>query len=275
MSIKFFTRSKCLLQDATTITASSGQSAADRCLDRNPITYWRSVLSDDSTTETLEIEFSSDQTFDRILLQDHNFKAYTIQYFSGGMYVDFDSVVGLSGSMANITETAYDKDTSYYEFDEVTTSKILISVDTTQTVDAQKYISQVIVCAELGTLQGNPEISGTDLDRQLRNEKTLSGRIITLKSDQVFSVDLNFKNYPASLSDDIDLIFTLFDLDESFLIWLCGGKSGSNFFRKQMRGYRLRDIFPVQITAPLKPIYSNNVFVSSVNFSAQFKEAVD
>jgi hypothetical protein len=275
MGIKFFSRSKCLVNDGTTVNASTGQAAADRCIDRNPITYWRSVGSDDLITEEIEIVFTEDQTFDRILLQDHNFKSYNIKYFSGGMYVDFASVVGLDGALATITETVYAKDTSYYEFTEVTTSKIRIQILTTQTADEDKYISQVIVCSELGTLQGHPEIKGTELNRQLRNNKMLSGRSLVDKSDEVFEVDLDFKNYPASLDDDIDLMFRLHDREETFLIWLCGGKYGSNYFRQQMRGYRLRDIYPVQIISSVKPIYTNNVFVNTVNLGVQFREAVD
>lgn len=273
--VKFFARSKCLVNDDTTINASTGQASADRCIDRNPITYWRSVGSNDLITEELEIVFMEDQTFDRIFLQDHNFKSYNIQYYSGGTYVHFANVSGLDGSLSNITQTVYSKDTSYYEFDEVTASKIRIQILTTQTANEQKYLSQVIVTSELGTLQGYPEIKGAELNRQIKANKMLSGRVLADKSDEVFEVDLDFKNYPASLEDDIDLMFSLHDMDATFLIWLCGGRYGSNYFRQQMRGYRLRDIYPVQMIASVKPIYSNNVFVNTVNLGVQFKEAVD
>lgn len=275
MGIKFFTRSQCLVNDNTTIVASSGQAAAERCLDRNPITYWRSVLSDDTITEELEIIFPSNQTFDRILLLDHNFKSYNIKYFSGGTYVHFASVSGLDGSLSNITETVYSKDTSYYEFTQVTSSKIRIQITETQVADDQKYLNQCIVTTELGTLVGHPDIKGTELNRQLRNEKMLSGRVLTQKSDEVFEVDLDFKTYPASLEDDIDLMFQLHDSENTFLIWLCGGKYGSNYFKNQMRGYRLRDVYNVQMISSVKPIYSNNVFMNTVNLGVQFKEAVD
>jgi hypothetical protein len=273
--VKFFERSKCLINDDTTVNASTGQASAERCIDRNPITYWRSVGSNDMITEELEIVFNGDQTFDRIFLQDHNFKSYNIKYYSGGTYVHFSNVTGLSGSLSNITETVYSRDTSYYEFNEVTTSKIRIQIVSTQVANDQKYISQVIVTSELGTLQGYPEIKGIELNRQIKTNKMLSGRVLADKSDEVFEVDLDFKNYPASLEDDINLMFTLHDLDETFLIWLCGGRYGSNYFKQQMRGYRLRDIYPVQMIASVKPIYSNNVFVNTVNLGVQFKEAVD
>ena len=64
-------------------------------------------------------------------------------------------------------------------------------------------------------------------------------------------------------------------MEETFLIWICGGRSGSQYFRKQMRGYRLKDVIPVQLIEELKPIYSKNVYTNSVNFSAKFQESVD
>lgn len=273
--IKFFQKSMCLLQDGAIATASSGDASSDRCIDRNPISYWRSVGSNDMTTESIEIEFNEAKTFDRILLQDHNFKAYSVQYFNGSIYVDFTSVVGIGGALASILETAYARDTSYYEFDEVTSTKIKILVDTTQVADAQKYLNQAIVTAEMGTLTGYPEIKNTELARGLRTEKMLSGRMLTFKSDETFRTQLDFKEYPPSLSNDIDLVFSLADTEDTFLIWICGGRTGSPYFRKQMRGYRLRDIIPVQLTASLKPIYSQNVYNNTVNFSAVFQESVD
>lgn len=272
--IKFFQRSKCLLEDGASIVASSGDASADRCLDRNPVSYYRSVGSTDMTNETLEITFDSMKTFSRILLLDHNFKEFSVKYDVAGVWTDFANVVDLDGSQATISETVYSKDTAYYEFDSVTTGKILISVLKTQVVDAEKYLNQVIVTNEIGTLQGYPQIRNIGLDRNIRNEKMLSGRVLSMKSDEFFKVGLDFKDYPASLSDDIDLIFSLHDIEEPFLIWLCGGKYGSNYFRKQARGYRLRDVIAVQLIAPLAPIYSDNVYVNSLNFSASFQEAV-
>jgi len=270
----FYERSKCLFEDGTLITASSGDPAAPRCLDRNPVNYWRSSGSDDATTETLEITFTEEMTFNRIFLIDHNFKAYNIQYWNGAAYVDFTSVVGLDGSLGVLAESAYSKDTSYYEFASVTSTKIQLEIDTTQVVDAEKYLNQLVVTTELGTLVGYPEIRDTELSRNIRNEKMLSGRTLSIKSDESMKVKFDFRNYPASLSNDIDLIFRLHDLDATFMLWICGGRYGSNYFRKQLRGYRLRDLIPVELTQSLKPIYSDNVYVNTVNFSASFEETV-
>jgi len=273
--MKVFKRSKCLLNDGATVTASSGGASGDFIIDRNPITYWRSVGSTDAATETVEIVFTAAQTLDRIFLMDHNFKSFTIKYDVAGVYTHFAGVTGLDGAMANITETVYARDTSYYEFTPVTTTKIQISVTTTQVVNAQKYCSQIIATEEMGTLLGYPQIKGLELNRDLQSQKMLSGRTLTQKSDETVKFSLDFKDYPNSMGADFDLMFRIHDLETSVLTWLCGGRFGSDYFRYQMRGYRLRDVYPVQMSTAPKPIYSDNVYVNGLNMSCSFVEAVE
>lgn len=265
----------CLAADGTDAIASSGDASAERALDRNTFTYWRTSGSADSITETFEIDFTEDKTFDRIFLIDHNFKSYNVKYDVAGTWTNFTSVVGLDGALGSVVETVYARDTSYYQFAAVTSAKIQISVTLTQVANDEKYLNQAIVTTELGTLVGYPQIRKSELSRNLRVEKMLSGRVLTMKSDEFFSVGLEFKDYPPSLSDDIDLIFDLHDREDNFLVWLCGGKFGSSRFRKQLRGYRLRDVIPMQITDDLAPTYSSSVYVNPVNFSVQLHEDVE
>jgi hypothetical protein len=275
--IKFFKRSKCLFADGTVIAASSNNSSAPQALDRNPITFWRGSSADDTVLETLTITFMGDQTINRLLLVDHNFKDFNIKYDLAGVWTDFSGVVGIDGSLANITQTSFADDTAYYEFTPVTTGLIKIEVLKTQTPDQKKYINQIIATEEIGTLNGFPKIKGTEINRNIRKKNVLSGKTLVQKSEESFEVEVEFDNYPAGApyNVDTDLIFSLHDLEVTFLIWLCGGRRGANYFRKQMRGYRLRDVFNVQIVAAMKPVYSNNIYQGGINFSAKFEEAID
>jgi hypothetical protein len=273
--IKFFERSQNLYAEGATIVASSGDASSARAMDRNPITYWRSVSSSDLTTETLTITFSESITIDRLLLIDHNWKAFNVKYDVAGTYTHFAGVTGISGSKTNITETTFAYDTAYYEFTPVTTTSIQISITSTQVANAEKYISQIIATVELGTLQGFPSITNLTLDRNARVKEMLSGRTLTLKSEQSFEVSLDFRNYPARLSDDIDLIQSLYDREENFLIWLCGGRQGSTYFKHTIPGFRLKDIYQVQTATPFRPSYSDNIYTAQVNFAMKFTEEVD
>lgn len=274
--IKFFSRSESIFADGTfTVSASSANESVSRAFDRNKVTYWRSTGSNDTVTETITVTWGDAVTFDRLFLIDHNFKEYNVQYDVAGVWTHFASVVGIDGSLANLSETTFSDDTSYYEFTPVTTTGLRIQVVKTQVANEDKYISQVIVTTEMGTLEGYPDVQGIEWDRNERSKKMLSGKTLTLKSEETFKCTLNFKNYPPSLSNDIDLMFQFFDLEETFLVWLCGGRRGSDYFRKQLRGWRLRDVFSMQTVGKISPDYTSNSYVLPVNFKISFVESVD
>lgn len=271
--IKFFGQSVVLAQDGATVTATSGDLVAAYALDKNPITFWESVGSDDTTTEEIEIVFD-ENSFDRLLLQNHNWKDFNVQYWNGAAWTHFASVVGLAGSKANITETAFAEDTAYYEFTEVTTTKIRIQVLKTQVVDDQKYISQVIACTEIGTLQGWPRIKGAKHSRNSRKKDMLSGKVLVQPGIDSFACKIDFQNYPASLSADLNLAMTLFDREDPFLVWLCGGAYGATKFRYTQRGFRLRDVYLMHIVADVPVEYMSNGYLNPVGIELSLEEHV-
>ena len=104
--IKFFNENK--IKDGSAV-GSTGDASAKYVLDLDVDTFWRSVGSNDSTTETLTVTFGS-ITLDRILILDCNFKAFTIKYDSGGSFTHFANVTTIGGATkTNITETAFDQ----------------------------------------------------------------------------------------------------------------------------------------------------------------------
>lgn len=274
--IKFFERSLCLLQDGNvTIAASTATDSARRALDRNPVSYWRSSMSNDATTETLTLDFVDPVTLTRLLLIDHNFKSFDVMYYDGASYVHFASVVGIDGAKANITETVFADDSAYYEFASVTTTSIRVRMYTTQIADVEKYINQIIITTELGTLEGYPDISNIENSRNSKDVKMLSGRIISMKGNSSFRAKLSFKDYPPDLTADLDLMFSLWDRERSFLVWFCGGRRGSAYFRYALKNFRLRDIYNMQAGDKINPDYSKNVYTNMVNLTIDLNEAVD
>ncbi len=273
--IKFFEKSKCLAKDGASAEVVSGDVVSDYMLDTNPITSWNSVGSSDIVTETLTIRFGFESEINRILLINHNFKAYTIQYWNGSTYVDFSNVYKLTGTVqSSITETVNANDTSYYEFDTVTTTIIKITITTTQVANDEKYIFQVIATKELGTLEGYPIINSLKQSRNTVVTEMLSGKQNITKGYETFSCKLQFKNYPASLSDDLDLVWTLYDSQDPFLVWLCGGHTTSSYFRYALRGFRPRDIYQCQVKGDVPVSYYKNIYNAPVNLELQLEEHV-
>ena len=272
---KIFSKSLCLLKDGASITVTTGTPSADFAIDQNEETVWRSSGSSDASTEEIEVEFTSTE-INRILLLGHNLKGYNIQYDVSGVWTDFTSVVGLDGSLASVVETAFADNTSYYEFAAVTTTKIRIQATTTQVADAEKYIGQIIVCTELGTFAGYPEVKKITHDRNARVVKTISGFYNVQKSLEVPSFDFEFSDYPSSstYSADLDLVMTLQDREDPFLVWLCGGRRGSNYFKYTLRGWRLRDLYQMQVSRGLEVGYHKGIYTAPVSAKVRMEAVI-
>lgn len=272
--IKFFNKNKILEVDGATIASSvSGDILAEYAIDKNPITFWTSIGSSDATTEELIVQFTS-QTFDRLILQNHNFKGFNVQYWSGAGYSHFAAVVGLDGALSNITETAFADDTAYYEFTPVTTTRLRIQCNTTQVANAQKFISQIIFTEELGTLSGYPIIKSPEHSRNERVKTALSGKAIVQKGIDSFGVVLDFDRYPSNNAEDITLMMELFDSEDPFLVWLCGGRRGTTYFRHTARGFRLRDVYQMQATGKFKPEYYKGIYTNPLGLEVKLVEHV-
>lgn len=272
---KFFDKSQNLFADGGTIIASSGDATSRSAIDRNKITRWRSSGSGDTVTETVDIFFATPTAIDRILILDHNFKEFTIKYDAGAGLLDFTSVVGLDGALGGgITETTFSDNTAYYEFASVTVNSIRVAITKTQVADEEKFMNQFIGTTELGTLEGFPLIKPTTFSKNSRIVKTLSGRKIVTKSVESVTMRVDFKNYPARLAADITLAFDLDDRDDDFIVWLSGGRRGSDFFVNQLKGFRLEDALTVNTIKPMKPSYSRSVYTNQVNFRLDLGEVV-
>lgn len=272
--IKFLDKNRALLKDGGSASVTSGDVVSDFMIDSNPITYWNSVGSTDLTTENLIFSFNS-RSISRILLVDHNFKQFTIQYWNGSAYVNFSSVYAMTGAVqSSISETVNTNTTNYYEFTPVTTALIKVAVLKTQSANDEKYLNQFIATTELGTLSGYPDVDKMTLSNNFIENKMLSGKSNIVTGYSAFSCLLNFARYPASLSSDLDLIFTLFDRQDPFLLWLCGGRSGSTYFKYQTRGFRTRDVFQCKVNKDLPVGYYKNLYTSSLEMKLSIIEHV-
>ncbi len=267
--IKFFYKNRGDIEDSNTFpTVSSGSTTATNAQSRKPYLWWESVGSDDVTTETYQLNFGASKDIDRLILKRHNFKNFFVKYWNGAAWTHFANVVTKEGTQANITETGNTKTTSYYEFTEVSTDKILISIDTTQAVDAEKYIYEIIATKELGTFQGYPVYQG-GFAKKLASKVALSGQTAQTILGERYHSNLSFTTYPTEV--DHNLMVTLWDLNKEFLIYPCGANEDQYRF-SDMKGNRLRDIFLVNFVGNFEPNYNRNVYINPLNYKANFLE---
>lgn len=278
--IKFFETNKVLESTGATISASSGANSAENAIDRNTLTVWRSVGSNDSTQEILIITPANPISVNRIFCLGINWKDFDIQYDSDGTptWTNFSSVRGLDTDPlslgSQINETIWADSSAYYEVASVTAYAFRIRIDKTQVANQEKYLNQFIATTALGDLLGFPIIESVTPDRNARVSKSSSGRVSIMKGLETFAININFDNYPIGFKDDVNFMFTLHDDDDPFLIWLCGGNRNAPYFGHTARGFRLEDVIPMQIASAPDQTYRNNIYISQLSMQFTLQESI-
>lgn len=268
--ISFYDKSKTLFKDGASCVASSNTALQNLILNNNKYYNWQSVGSNDSTTETLTITLPSAVSLSRLFLLSHNFKAFKVKY-GAGAGTDFTGVKGLDSYADNkIDVTNFARSSAYFEFNAVTTNRLIVTITTTQTANAQKYLNQIIATNEIGTLQGYPVLNDIELDRGIQREQAISGRFHVQKGFEAVGFDLSLRTYPKQA--DIDLLESLHLREDPFLVWLCGGKPDQ--FRIKQRGFRLEDLYQMQVDQSMKNSYDKNIYIMGVNQRHSFVEVV-
>jgi len=279
-AIKFFKQSKNLESAGASVTVTSGEDTKDYILGSNRYLSWESVGSDDTTTETIEITFPSSVTINRLFLIEMNFKEFDVMYDLSSVWTDFTNVLGLDGPLGGgITETTYDKDTAYYEFTPVTTTKVRIRATKTQVVDDEKILRSFIGTEEIGTLQGWPDIKNA-FSRNAKTKKAVSGKYAIMKSYDILSrMRVRFKVNPYQ--NDQNIVEELYDRDFPFLVWPTGGAFGAaeycadGWFKLQQKGWALSDVYQVQTDGALATNFLKNVYIAGTIFSMSLRESID
>lgn len=142
------------------ITVSHGNGSKQYLFDRDNVSTWlTSGANDDATEVSIIVEFyegelAVERDIDRALFINHNLKNYVLEYWDGAAWVELAS------------DTTEDQDVTFLSFTEVTTTKIRLTATETQVADAEKFIGELIVTAELLALarevEPNYEVRGRE-----------------------------------------------------------------------------------------------------------------
>lgn len=161
--------SKNAVNEDDTLALSHSSASAPYLYDGDPLSKWiSSGANSDATEISIEVVFyegsqAIDRDIDALVLLNHNLKAPTIEYFTGGAYAGVASVTPSNPLvLAN----------NVIRFTKVTTSKMRIRCSTTQITNAEKFIGELILCEALITL-GNDFESFDPQPRQKKKEIVL------------------------------------------------------------------------------------------------------
>ena len=270
--VKFFDQSKCLYKNGSTTMASTNDAASKYILDGNKYTEWISIGSSDLTEEEIIIDLDTAENINRIILTEINFKNFEVQYWNGSTWTNFTNVVGVNGTAyVGIASIDYALDSAYFEFDNVTTTRLRIACLTTQVPNAEKFICNFICTTEIGTFKGFPRIDPTTDMNEVKT-KTLGGKVLVSKGFETVKIKVNFKTHPYQT--DVTLLEELFSRVEPFLVYPCGGRSGVKYFKISQKIWMLKDIFNMQATGDLDSDFEKGVYILGVNKNITFEEHV-
>ena len=250
----FYTENR--LDDTCTYSFTSANTSFSSYLyDRVRSTRLTSVGSNDATPEVWEITFAATKTISAIMLDNHNIKSGTIQYWNGSSYVNFSTAISLS----NNTDT-----TNFFTFNQVSTTQIKLTLNTTQTVDAQKTVGEVMAIDYIGTPETLPSaFSVTYTERSVEHETATGGSVYVFFGKKA-KIKITFSD--ASYTD-MSLFETLKNLFSPFIIYPNGGA-----FAGQDIGFRIYDIFTVNYVNDFTPVLKANVLGVRQSLAMELRE---
>lgn len=243
------------------IASDTGESFVDFIRNRNNFSGWMTTDSTDAANTQMDIDMTDEKSIDRIILVDHNWDSYTIQYWNGATFVDFSTAINVSGSTDSVT---------VHSFNSVNTSEIRIIITAAQVTDADKRLAQLIITEELGQLNQEPNIQRPQFNKRRRTNLTISGKAQVIRNQGGFSFRMRHKNQVDDA--DLTLIETLYDKAEGFIVWLNAGNDAQ--FATSREGWRAQDFFLMKIESEYEPEWAEGRYLHGIKIEADFVEII-
>jgi hypothetical protein len=240
-TFKFFTGNR--LSDACTYTFTSAlTSGAVYLYDRKRNYLLSSVGSNDATPEVWEITFPAAKSISSIMIDNHNIKSGSCQYWNGSAWTSFSTAISLSANTAT---------TSFFSFNEVSTLKIKFTFNTTMTANDQKRVGQIIAFNALGTPESAPSSYVINFkERSFQHQTATGGSVYVFFGKKAFlKVTFSDASY-----NDVALFSTLKELGEPFYFYPSGG-----LYSGLDTGLRIYDIYNVNYVNEFAPNLKSNV----------------
>ena len=243
---------------------SNGLSSVSLLRNRNNISGWGTTGSSDTATTELDVNWIDLREVESIILVGHNFKSYTIQKWNGSSFVDFATPINVTNSTDFVTE---------HQISNQNISRIKITITSTQVVDSDKFMRQLIVTRKLGAGQflGWPNIRKFQNNQNRKAQNTLSGKAHVRSGLGGFVYELDFKVWPYD--SDFNMIEELFFRNYSgALFWPSGGDETQ--FRYSRVGYRNEDIVLVKPIGEFDPVWEKGIYSNGLNFTLKLTEVI-
>lgn len=239
-----------LINSTSTFSLTSALTSSVQYLyDENDSTKLSSVASSDTASEIWDFTFTGAQTISAFHLGNHNFKQFSIQYWSSTAFKDFSTPIA----------TTTNSGTYHFmsDFTAVVTNKIRLQADKTIVADQEKSAGQFRVLNKIGEMSRNPVKANVKYHENSKSYYTDSKENVFVLFGVSTKFELEWKNLPST---DITTLETCKYLGEPFYVYLCGGSVCG-----QVRGWRLQDITLCNYTNPFDPEIADNLLANGEN----------
>lgn len=261
--IIFFEKNKADFQYTWVMaSASQGNAFASKVLNRSNNSAWITTDSVDADNTTLTIDIGDSKFITDIILIKHNFKSFQVKYWNGSSYVNFSPA---------INETTNTKSSNYFPVAQVSTMRIQLTVFGTQTPNEDKYLYQFIMTAKLGQLTGWPMIKKPTHSRNKKKSQMLSGKYNIQENVGFFACALEVESW--SIDADLAVVESLYNAQDGFLLWLCGGNEDQ--FKTKRQGYRLEDLYLMKCLDDYQPEYRGGIYSNGLKIGIDMAEVID
>lgn len=238
------------------VATNTGSDFTDFLRNRRNSSGWATTGSSDAGNTQILIEFNDLKEFNRIMLVQHNFKNFLLEY---------RDVADSWQTIQNVTNNI--DATNYFEFSLVEGSAVRLTITATQVVDSDKFLRQFIICEELGRFTIEPQITA-QFSKERKVNRYLSGKSFVATQVGGFSCRINKSG--VFTEQDLALIETLFDQFDGFLVSLTGGDTTP--YETIRAGYRLRDIFYMQLSNEYEPNWDDGRYKNGMTIDLRLVE---
>lgn len=261
--IAFFEKNKCdFSNESLLITASQADDYTQFLSDRSNDSAWMTTGSVDADLTSIIFDMVDEYELTDLFLVKHNFKAYTLKYWNGSAWTNFSTT---------IAETVNTQETNRHSFTQVATTKLQLIIQGTQVADADKRMFQFVATKSIGTLAGWPIINDPVVSRNRQRSVMLSGKKSIRENVGGFSCKLEVANWKSDA--DLTIVERLYDANDGFLMWLCGGSETQ--FSSVRQGYRKEDLFLMKCENEYRPEFYKGIYSSGLKMSLALSEVVD
>ncbi|OFZ54979.1 MAG: hypothetical protein A2428_03135 [Bdellovibrionales bacterium RIFOXYC1_FULL_54_43] len=246
------------------LSASAAGEFVNYLRDRSNRTGWMTTGSSDAEQVTLTADFGDTRDFDSLLLVKQNFKSYSAQYEDPvtEQMVDFSTPINVLNNQDEV---------AYHHFQKVASKKLEIKINGTMIPNSEKRMCQLIATELRGQFQAWPVIKDPTHSRNRTKTKMLSGKQSV--RENVGGTSFKLKVKILKNQADIDLVESMYDSSEGFLVWPCGGDSSQ--FISSIKGYRKEDIFLMKCENEYESERYGGFYQSGIELGMNLAEVVD